>query len=252
MMNIKGSLSYDGSCYLGWQKNNAGPSIEGTLQEACEIFFQQKISLQAASRTDAGVHAKGQVINFLIKEQNVDFDHALYRLNRLLPNDIAITSLELASLDYHPTTHAIGKTYTYTICNASIQLPLLRHLQWHYSYKLDLVAMTHAAALLTGTHDFSGFCNLSSEGKNNQQKMNSIRSLSSISITKNSDEIIEIEITGNNFLYKMARNIVGFLCYTGRGIFTLNDLITIIKKKDRTLNGITAPAHGLQLTKVFY
>lgn len=244
-MNIKVIVAYDGTRYLGWQKTNAGPSIEGNLEKVLSQVLQQNISLQAASRTDAGVHARGQVVNFLLPKE-----HSLYRLqhslNGLLPHDISILTMEEERENFHPTLHCIGKEYHYDICNTPSQLPFDRHYSWHIPFDLSISDMQSAAKDLVGRHDFSSFCN--------QRKLldkDTTREIFKIDILPLSHGRWRISVHGDHFLYKMVRNIVGTLIYVGCGKLPPS-LIDILQSKDRTQAGVTAPAHGLTLHRVFY
>lgn len=240
--NYKIILAYDGSNYLGWQKTSLGPSIEQCLQEALETILQNKVVLQAASRTDAGVHANGQVVNFFSTKALCSEE-----INAILPKDIRILSLEEAQVEFHPTLDCIGKTYHYDICYGAIQLPHRRFYSWHIPDTLDLAAMMEASKSLIGIHDFSAFCNV----KNNEEYENKVRHLQNIEFESTSNHL-RIGLTGKNFLYKMVRNIVGTLAYVGVGKIESTAVPIILKSCDRTQAGITAPAHGLCLSTVHY
>jgi len=243
-MNIKLRIAYDGTDYLGWQKTHEGPSIEGTLEKILEQVLQEKIHLQAASRTDAGVHALGQVVNFIASK----FPPKLqYSLNSLLPKDIVVRDLELMPEYFHPTLDCRGKEYHYGISRGSYQLPQQRHYAWHVHAPLDLEAMSQAAKLLVGQHDFAAFTN----AKKNEVYEDTIREVKSIELLE-ADDQLKIIICGNNFLYKMVRNLVGTIVYVGMGKLTLSAISSLLTSHDRTQGGITAPAHGLTLKEVFY
>jgi tRNA pseudouridine38-40 synthase len=243
--NIKLTVAYDGTHYLGWQKTETGPSIEETLQQALETALQHPVVLQAASRTDAGVHAQGQIVNFFTSSDTTRLKHSL---NCLLPKDIAILAVEEMPQAFHPTLDCAGKEYHYWICNGPIQSPHLRHHSWHYHYALDVAEMRKAVPYLLGIQDFSALCNV----KKNAHYENHIRNLKCIDIIEEGDQRLRIEVTGNHFLYKMVRNIVGTLVYIGRGKIPSNTLPQLLKEGDRTQMGITAPAHGLFLHHIRY
>lgn len=252
MKNIRLIIAYDGNGYLGWQKTAAGPSIEQTLQSTLETILQEKIELQAASRTDAGVHAQGQVVNFLSK--NDDYaptlvpDRLSHKLNRLLPRDITVLDVTSMPLDFHPTIDCIGKEYHYAICNHPLQLPHYRNLSWHFPYPLKVSEMRRAAEQLKGTHDFSAFCN----AKRIAGYDNHVRTITTLDLIELPDQRLQIHITGDHFLYKMVRNIVGTLAHVGMGKILADDIPAILASGDRKLAGITAPAHGLYLHRVVY
>ena len=242
-MNIKCLLAYDGTRYFGFQKTKMGPSIEETLQEVLEKILQHPVKIQGASRTDRGVHAKGQVINFFTP-QDLDLKKLYASLRNLLPPDISPLELSRETASFHPTLDAKGKEYIYTLCNTPTQLPFHRAFSWHFYYPLDLDTMQRAAKVLEGKQDFSALSNLNYN--------NPVRHVQKIAIVSVADERFEIRIQGDNFLYKMVRNIVGTLAYVGCGEIALADLPGILKSQDRRLAGMTAPAHGLCLNEVFY
>lgn len=245
--NIKLVIAYDGANYLGWQKTSAGPTIEQTLESILEKILQEPISLQAASRTDAGVHAHGQVVNFFTS-RTIDPNRFRISLNQLLPSDIALILVEKVEYDFHPTVDSTGKEYRYSICNNFFQLPEHRFSSWHYPYSLDFNEMRKAALHFIGTHDFVTFCNM----KNLQNYENTIRQIDAIEIIELDEKRIQFKIRGNHFLYKMVRNIVGTLLHVGRKKIKAEDIPRLLQGQDRTQAGITAPAHGLTLYRVNY
>ncbi len=248
MQNIKMTLAYDGRAYLGWQKTKEGASIEETLQKVLETILQEQIALQAASRTDSGVHANGQVVNFMISKQSLDFRRLAISLNNLLPPDIAIIKIELAHPHFHPTLDCTSKEYHYWVCFSSYQLPFHRQYSWHIHHSLDFDQMNHAAARLIGEHDFSAFSN----AKKNECYASTVRTINEIKIGEHPEQRAQFIIRGPQFLYKMARNIVGTLIEVGKGKIPAEKIISILKGGDRTSAGVTAPAHGLTLHQVFF
>ncbi len=247
-INLKLIVAYDGTAYLGWQKTPEGPSIEEALQGVIEQICQHPIQLQAASRTDAGVHANGQVVNFFLKREGVDLYRLLIGINALLPKDIAVLYIEVAEQDFHPTLDNIGKEYVYKLCYGHVQMPQDRLYEWHYPRELNIDLMRKAAEMIKGEHDFSAFVNT----KKNEKYEDHIREVQDIVIEEVGQEKLRIEVTGNHFMYKMVRNIVGTLVYIGAGKLNLQDLPAILRGKNRTEAGMTAPAHGLFLQKVYY
>ncbi len=240
--NIKLILAYEGTRYLGWQKTIAGPSIEEELENAVAQILQHPVNLQAASRTDAGVHAEGQVVNFFT-EREMPLDKLQKGLNSILPSDISVLQIEEAQESFHPTLQNCGKEYHYFVCLGSTQLPFYRNFSWHFSYPVNIKEMKKAALHLTGKHDFSAFTN--------EKQENNIREIFDIEIEA-FDNRLKIRVSGNNFLYKMVRNIVGTLIYVGCNKLSAEEIPTILNSKDRTLAGVTAPALGLVLKEVFY
>lgn len=244
--NIKLTVAYDGSAYLGWQKTKMGPSIEAALQQALEQILQQPIALQAASRTDAGVHAQGQIVNFFSEKNIGSLTKFQISLNHLLPKDISVLKVEKAEATFHPTLDNSGKEYHYHICFGRAQLPHRRFYSWHYPYALNLVEMRRACEHIVGKRDFAVFCN----DKKNAQYEDYIREVKAIDILEQPEECLLFKITGTHFLYKMVRNIVGTLVYVGRGKIKADEIPHMISYRDRTQAGITAPAHGLILYKI--
>ncbi len=240
-LNIKLILSYLGTSYSGWQN-----SIEAVLSQTLERILQHLVKLQAASRTDAGVHAKGQVVNFLMNEPR-PLSRLMHSLNGLLPHDICVLSAERMPDDFHPTLDCIKKEYIYSICNGPVQLPFFKDTSWHFPYPLELEKMQAAATHLLGRHDFSAFCN--------ERKIwdrDPICELESIEIVALPGQRLQISVVGDHFLYKMMRNLAGTLAYAGCGKLQPEDIPAFLTSKDRNRIGMTAPAHGLCLNQVFY
>jgi tRNA pseudouridine38-40 synthase len=246
MPNIKLTIAYDGTGYLGWQKTKEGPSIEETLQKVLERILQEPITLQAASRTDAGVHAQGQVVNFISQKSTLNCSRLCISLNSLLPKDVVAIEAQEAAEDYHPTLHCSGKIYHYWIDYGSYQLPQHRFYAWHLHHALDIPAMRQAAGMLRGRHDFSAFCNV----KKNEDYSDHIRVVEDIAIIEHPNQRLQVIVSGNHFLYKMVRNIVGTVSYVGMCKLPLEVIPKILEGKDRTRAGVTAPAHGLTLYQI--
>ena len=262
MKNIRLLVTYDGTHFFGWQKTAMGPSIEETLRAVLKQILQEPVKLQAASRTDRGVHAQRQVVNFMTEK-----DPPLkISLNRLLPSSIKVLDVKVMPPTFHPTLDAKKKLYTYCICFGPTQLPFHRHFSWHVPYQLNLNEMQSAAAYLIGEHDFSAFCNMHS----NMNYPHKRRTIESIELTNLFEQIaptscqsnsekfgqganrLQIAIRGDHFLYKMARNIVGTLVYVGRGKLIADAIPEILASKRRLEAGITAPAHGLTLKEIYF
>jgi tRNA pseudouridine38-40 synthase len=297
MKTYKVTISYDGTSYFGWQKTKTGPSIQETLEKAIKRITQEEVLPEAASRTDRGVHATGQVISFsLTKEWEA---RSLERaLNAVLPSDIRIARVEEAPSGFHPTLDAKEKEYRYSFCLAPVQDPIHRLYSWAFRYPLDLAKMERAAKDLLGCHDFSGFANITKENpicaiyctrpetwnfdraktariddrkrvhisnidpftivdssefsRRSKSKFQAECSISGIAISPLPEDRLEIAITGNRFLYKMARNLVGSLAYIGCGKLPEDAVSKILASKDRKTAGVTAPSHGLFLYRVDY
>jgi tRNA pseudouridine38-40 synthase len=246
MNNIKMVIAYVGTNYLGWQKTPFGTTIEAEIEKVLQTLLQHEIHLQACSRTDAGVHAKEQVVNFFTNS-GISLDLLEKKINSMLPKDIAVLKIEKVPPTFHPTLWCKKKEYEYSICRSPIQLPFHQKLSWHYPHPLEIHLMVKGAFHLIGTHDFTAFANKS---KNNPLKHN-IRTVIDICIKQN-DDMLKISIIGDKFLYKMARNIVGTLIYVGKRKIVVEQIPEILENRDRRYGGITAPAHGLTLKKLYY
>jgi tRNA pseudouridine38-40 synthase len=223
-----------------------GPSIEAALKQAIQTILQHEVQLQAASRTDAGVHARAQIVNFLT-EKPLCQERFQYSLNGLLPKQIAVTQVEKMPLDFHPTLDALTKEYEYQICTHPVQLPFERHTSWHFPYPLDLEQMTFAARHLEGKHDFSTFCN-----ERPLWDRTPLCHLEKVEVSAVPGRGVKFLFVGDHFLYRMARNLAGTLAYVGCGKIQAKEIPSILQGKDRTRAGMTAPAHGLMLTRVSY
>ncbi len=243
MDNVKLIVAYDGAEFYGWQKTKMGISVEGALQNALEQILQHPVILQAASRTDRGVHALGQVVNFFSSKKV-----PLISLNRLLPSGLAVLSIDTMPPDFHPTLDVKSKEYRYHICYGSIQLPQNRHSSWFVPAALDIGKMQEAAALLIGTHDFSAFC----LNRKKEQYRDCLRTIDRCQVEVIEDKRLQITIAGPAFFYKMVRCLVGTLVGVGKGKIALSDIRDLLKEHNRALAGVTVPAHGLTLVKIDY
>jgi len=240
---IRLTLAYDGTQYLGWQKTKEGPSIQESLARALLQITQENILPEAASRTDRGVHAEGQVVAFPLKKLWQP-RRLLKALNASLPPDIRVKSVEHAPVDFHPTLEAKEKEYHYRLCLRDVQMPMHQAHSWHIYLPLDIERMRKASRELLGTRDFSAFAG--------EREQNPICTLSSVEFLKIGDDRLQIVLRGNRFLYKMARNIVGTLVYIGIGKLPPDCIPEILASRDRKKRGVTAPAHGLFLHRVIY
>lgn len=244
MRNIKISLEYDGTNYAGWQRQNNAPTIEGEIEKALYKLTGKKIEVIGAGRTDAGVHSKMYVANFLI-ECNIAPNDFCRAINSQLPSDIIILKSEEVDMSYHARYMSKGKRYSYTINNSMQCHAIGRQYVFYYPYKINIEAMKQATCFIIGTQDFAAFRNKGSSA------ITTIRTISEIKITNQNDMII-FEITANGFLYKMVRIIVGTLLKVGRGLIKPQDVEAIIKSKDRTKAGESVPAKGLCLEELYY
>lgn len=245
--NIVLTIAYDGTNYKGWQNIKSLPSVEEALQTALSKIIEGNLFLQAASRTDAGVHACGQIVNFL-SETTFPLEGIKMRLNSILPSDISVLSVREAPLDFHPTLDCKLKEYHYFVCNSQIQMPQNRLYSWHFPYILNFELMEKAASLLIGNLNFEAFCNV----RKNHVYADYVREVKSIEILRHPEERICFKIQGNTFMYKMVRNLVGTLLCVGSGKMTIEELIKGLESKKRSQIGVTARAHGLTLFKIYY
>lgn len=244
MKRIKLTAAYDGTNYHGSQIQNNGETIEGVLKRELSALLQEEICLTGASRTDAGVHARGNVFVF-DTESRIPPEKFVFALNTRLPEDIRIQASCEVPADFHPRHQDTVKTYEYRILNRKLPLPQER-LYAHFTYEtLDLEKMRQACTYFIGEHDFASFCAAGS------QVESTVRTIYDLHITKEG-EILTISITGNGFLYHMVRIIAGTLLKVGKGETAPEKIPAIIAGKDRNLAGPTAPAKGLTLAKIKY
>ena len=243
MRNIKITIQYNGKNYCGWQKQNNSPGIQGTIEKAIFDITREEVKITGSGRTDAGVHALGQVANFKINSQ-IPVDRIPNALNAKLPKDISIVKAEEVDEDFHSRYSAKKKTYRYQIYNSLYRSPIYADISYPVKYDLDIDKMKKEAKSLIGTYDFKGFMSSGSS------VIDTVRTIYNIEVSKSEDLII-IEIEGNGFLYNMVRIIAGTLVDIGRGRIT-EKMSTIIESKSRSMAGHTAPAHGLFLKKVDY
>ena len=243
MRNIKITIQYNGKNYCGWQKQNNSPGIQGTIEKAIFDITREEVKITGSGRTDAGVHALGQVANFKINSQ-IPVDRIPNALNAKLPKDISIVKAEEVDEDFHSRYSAKKKTYRYQVYNSLYRSPIYADISYPVKYDLDIDKMKKEAKSLIGTYDFKGFMSSGSS------VTDTVRTIYNIEVSKSEDLII-IEIEGNGFLYNMVRIIAGTLVDIGRGRIT-EKMSTIIESKSRSMAGHTAPAHGLFLKKVDY
>ena len=244
MKRIKLTAAYDGTNYHGSQIQNNGETIEGVLKKELSSLLQEEIHLIGASRTDAGVHARGNVYVF-DTESRIPPEKFAYALNARLPEDIRIQDSCEVSADFHPRHQDTVKTYEYRILNRKLPLPEYR-LYAHFTYEaLDVERMQAACPHFMGEHDFASFCAAGS------QVESTVRTIYDLHVEKQGD-LLTISVTGNGFLYNMVRIIAGTLMKVGNGSITPEEISRIIEGKDRTLAGPTAPAKGLTLVEICY
>ncbi len=244
--NIKIVLEYDGTNYHGWQ-SQAGSgmqTIQETLEKALTLLSKEEGKVFSSGRTDAGVHALGQVINFQTRTA-IPASAWAPALNQLLPSDIRALTSEEVPPEFHARYSAISKVYKYRILNRHAQTAIYRAYAWHVKRPLNVSSMRSAAAILLGKHDFSSFRGSGCTAKS------PVRTLKSVTIQKNGD-FLELLFEADAFLQYMVRNITGTLVEVGLGRFNTNDMVKILEARDRSRAGKTAPPHGLYLLSVTY
>jgi len=244
MRNIKLIIEYDGTNYHGWQSQVNARGIQDVMQDALNRLTGDKCRLIGSSRTDAGVHALGQVANFQTSS-SIPPERFSYALNSMLPDDIVVKKSEEVDSHFHARYSAKGKKYMYLIYNSPQPSALLRNRAYHVSYPLDFEAMQKASQYFMGTHDFSAFRAAGSGVKTSK------RTIFHVSLERK-EEIIKFEIAGDGFLYNMVRIIAGTLVEVGAGKISAQSIPEIIGGCDRSKAGKTAPAHGLYLVEVYY
>jgi len=247
---LKLSISYDGTRFVGWQRQAEGESIQGLLEDALARFEGAPVIVHGAGRTDAGVHALGQVASVCL---TCDHDTgALARgLNAQLPGDVRVTRVEEVAADFHARFSARSKTYRYVFRNAPLASPFERSYVWHLPERLDLEAMRVAAAALVGTHDFAAF---QSAGSGVTETIRTITRSEFLldAPDRDTDPRLAYEIEGDGFLRHMVRAVVGTLVEVGRGRRPPGSMEALLAGGSRADAGATAPAQGLFLVRVDY
>ncbi len=249
MKRIKLTVAYDGTNYCGWQIQPNGVTIEGVLNANLSVLTGEDIHVIGASRTDAGVHALGNVAVF-DTESAIPPDRIAYAMNQRLPEDIRIVDSTEVPLTWHPRYQkGIHKTYEYHIYNAQTPDPLKRQYSAYISYPLDIGQMRAGAAYLVGEHDFASFCNVKT---NTDDTVRTVEQLTIQTEKAHRGSDITIQIRGTGFLYNMVRIIAGTLIRVGRGYYPPEQVREILEAKERTEAGVTAPPQGLILVEITY
>lgn len=245
MRNIKLVIEYDGKEFNGWQRQPKKLNIQGTIEEVIKRITGEDIDLMASGRTDAGVHAFGQVANFKTNS-NIPVDKIAIAINSNLKKSIRIISAEEVDDRFHSRLTCKKKTYRYVINNSEFSSAIYRNLETHIPQKLDVEKMKTAAKYFEGEHDFKAFKASGTSSKS------SVRTIFKADVKEMNDNRIYIELTGNGFLYNMVRIISGTLVDVGLGKIEPDEIKKIIELKDRNLAGKTMPPNGLYLVSVEY
>jgi len=238
------TLAYDGTEFQGWQVQPGRPTVQGLVMTAAGRILGEPVKVTGASRTDAGVHAVGQVAS-LATTSRIAPDSLARGLNALLPEAIRVLAASEAPLGFDARRWAVGKRYLYLIDRGAVAHPLLRRHAWHPRYPLDAQAMSGALRLLRGKHDFSAFCAAQGRGRTPTCTIRSARLVGR-------GGRLAIFVSADSFLHHMVRNIVGSLVEVGRGARSVSWMAELLAGRDRTRSGPTAPGHGLTLVRVLY
>ena len=249
-MNYKLLIQYDGTDFHGWQVQENGRTIQGELERVIGTLEDAEVSVIGSGRTDAGVHAEGQVANVMLNRSFTP-DRLRNAVNGNLWRDIRILSVETVPNEFHARFSARRKTYVYRVVNAPVMSPFWRRFAIHESRPLDIGKMTEASRLLLGEHDWTAFASARADGDNR------VRTILDCTIETHWDEraaasLVEFRITANGFLRYMVRSIIGTMLEVGRGEKDFDTIQTAIITGNRKLAGKTAPAHGLSLLRVDY
>jgi tRNA pseudouridine38-40 synthase len=247
-IKLKLTIAYDGTAYQGWQTQKVGVGVQQKVELAIAKLFPSVKRIYSSSRTDTGVHALGMVADLEVPraEFRMPLRKAPLALNAFLPEDIRVVSVQRVPANFNARFDAGGKQYRYFVWNRPVMNPLLRTQAWHVPMKLDVAAMRAAARRLLGRHDFRSFA-----ATHTYEINDTVRTLTRCDIRR-SGPLLAFIIEGDGFLYKMCRGIVGTLVQLGRGRWTEADLNRMLAAKDRRVAGMTAPAQGLVLWRVYY
>ena len=258
MRNIKFILAYDGTDFSGWQSQPGQSTIQGTLTDVVEKLTQRRLTMHAAGRTDAGVHATGQVVNFKTQSELAaeEFQRAF---NALLPPAIRVVAAEEVAPDFHSRWSALAKTYRYRIFRGRVVPPFLWRYVQHDPFNLDFDAMAEAARLFEGEHDFTSFAASTGSEEDDRERTTTraiyrsefLRCPTGNSSQNAAEEWVYV-IRGKSFLRYMVRKIAGTLVDVGRGKLSLGDIPELFALQDRSKSGATMPPHGLCLENVEY
>ena len=264
LRTLKLTIAYDGSAYAGWQRQANAQSIQAVIEDEIAAIVGAHNPLNAAGRTDAGVHAAGQVASIRI-DHPIPIEELQRALNARLTSDIRIRAIEETFDRFDARIYATGKTYRYAIWNGAAPSPFIRHVVWHVAQALDLSQMAAASKALLGEHDFAAFQGRGSDVMTTVRRLDFVEivevdintnlpiALSELASDVSSQgRLIRLEISGNGFLRHMVRTIAGTLVDIGRGKLPPEEMRAIIESRDRARAGQTAPPHGLMLWEVQY
>ena len=250
MRNIRLLLAYDGSEFSGWQIQPDALTIQGTLASAIGRVTGEKVLPQGSGRTDAGVHALGQVATFPIQSP-IPAANLVKALNDVLPPSIRVLEACEAAAEFHARKSARAKTYRYRVYRDPICPPFLSRYVWHYPFPLDENAMQQAASLVIGEHDFTSFAAVDAERQHEDEIVSNVRRIF-VSTWKRAGEELIYTVQGSGFLHHMVRNLVGTFVLVGKATLRPENISEILQARNRAAAGATAPASGLYLVNVDY
>ena len=244
MKNFKVKIAYNGTAYHGWQRQNNAVTVQEVFEKALEFLTGKKISVNGCSRTDAGVHAREYVLNFML-DTTINCRGIIFGLNPKLPDDISVLECEETDENFHARYCCTGKEYEYIIHNSEIKNPFYKDTAYRCWYPIDEKKLNISAQDFVGTHDFRAMCSTDCT------KENTVRTIHHFSVRRDGDLVL-FNVSGDGFLYNMVRIMVGTLLFINEGKIGENDIPGILASKDRTKAGKTVPPQGLYLNKVYY
>jgi tRNA pseudouridine38-40 synthase len=242
MHQIRLKLEYDGTDFVGWQFQKNGRSVQEEIEKALKQIYQTDVRITGAGRTDAGVHARGQVACFLI-DKVIEIDSVAHSLNSLMPHDVVILKADEVALDFNARYSAKKRRYKYYI--NQVPSALQRKYCWQVFQRLDILLMQKCADQILGEHQFRAFCKVEEDMHQHNCSVN-------IATWTQNNNMLEFEILANRFLHGMVRTLVGTMVNVGRGHTDYNEFTKILESKDRSLAGMSAPAKGLFLEEIIY
>ena len=236
-------IAYDGTEFRGWMDNDGVRTVQGELKEALQVLTDGSVEVEGSSRTDTGVHARGQLVRVRLQDF-IDPESLQRSLQGITPKDIEVVSCQIADAKWHPRFSAIGKRYLYRITNSPRRPLFQEQTCWWVRPELDLEAMNNAALPLIGQHDFAAF-----RTRSKDEPVDTVRTIYELRVDRAGDRVW-IQVVGDGFLYRMVRNLVGTLVEVGRGFRDASESIEILESRDRQRAGVAAPPQGLFLMEV--
>jgi len=245
-MQLRLTVEYEGTAYRGWQLQPDGPTVQAVLEQALSTALRERVRVRGAGRTDAGVHACGQIAAVWVREVPADLERLQKSLNALTPDDVAVRDITVVDDAFDPRRHARSRVYEYRIWNVAAPSPFWRRHAWHVPSQLDVAAMDEAARVLEGEHDFASF-----RAADAEPLRSTVRRVLESSLRVDG-RLLVYRVEATAFLKHMVRNVVGTLVEVGRGERVAGTFRELLAVRDRTRAGATAPAHGLVLVNVRY